>query len=204
MRSDGVLPDLRRVGVGSTDEPTRGSIDDQRPARHRRAAREIDLPDVRRRSSARDAARELVHHRVFSLCTQVRGGGDGAGRRSPSANAEATTEHAADKDCYLKVWRDLEGRLEERTPRGPWVCFGIGEAAGLLPAYAPRTWPRVERCVADNPEHDAFGTLPVDEYRRMATPTTLLLGVRPPSQTRLRRAFADGHVPITWHDLVAS
>jgi len=134
----------------------------------------------------------------------IRGGRDGAGRRSPSANGEATTEHAADKDRYLKAWRDLDGRLEERTPAGPLVCFGIGEAAGLLRAYAPRTWSRVERCVADDPESDAFGTLPVDEYRRVVTPMTLLLGVRPPSQTAVAaRLRADGHVPITWHDLVA-
>jgi hypothetical protein len=34
---------------------------------------------------------------------------------------------------------------------------------------------------------------------------TLLLGVRPPSQTAVAaRLRADGHVPITWHDLVAS
>jgi hypothetical protein len=94
--------------------------------------------------------------------------------------------------------------LEERTPPGPFVCFGISEAAGLLRAYAPRTWSRVERCVADDPESDAFGTLPVDEYRRVVTPMTLLLGVRPPSQTAVAaRLRADGHVPITWHDLVA-
>ena len=96
-----------------------------------------------------------------------------------------------------------------RWPRAPAavVCFGVGEAAGLLRAYAPRTWARVQACTADrqalNPASPDFGGLPIVPLDTLPPSTSLLLGVRPadqpPVRDRLARQFAS---VTTWYDLV--
>jgi hypothetical protein len=103
---------------------------------------------------------------------------------------------------YLQRWRDLDGRLLARL--GPTaVCFGAGEAAGLLRAYAPRSWTRVVACTADVPTGASFGGVPIVPLDTVDEDVSLLLGVRPDVQrplaerlqTRFRRV-------VEWYDLV--
>lgn len=106
---------------------------------------------------------------------------------------------------YLRTWRDLDLMLSARASGGRLACFGIGEAAGLLRAYAPRTWQGVRRCVVDAPERDDFGDLPVNDYRCLEANAEVLLGVRPQDQPRIvARLEADGHRAIRWDDIVTA
>jgi SAM-dependent methyltransferase len=150
MRSDGVLPDLRRVGVGSTDEPTRGSIDDQRPARHRRAAREVYLPDV-----------GVVHRRAMLPAELFTTG------YSLYTHSSGAPREAKGQDGYAS-W--IAGQLA--APPATVLDVGCGNGSPLL--ALERLWPQaVTRGIDPSPQSVQF-------------------------------ARADGHVPITWHDLVAS
>lgn len=119
----------------------------------------------------------------------------------PSGNVEAVI--AAKRD-YLHRWRALDRALGDRSGDAPLVCFGIGEAAGLLRAYAPATWLRVTACMADAPEQSTFGELPVMEYAAApAAAGPVLLGVRPASQAAVAaRIEKDGHRVIRWDDLI--
>jgi SAM-dependent methyltransferase len=118
---------------------------------------------------------------------------------NPDGNAAAII--AARRD-YLQGWRALDDVLTDRVGDAPLICFGIGEAAGLLRAYAPATWVRVTACVADAPEQERFGDLPVQEYASAAR-GTMLLGVRPMSQPAVAaRVAQDGHRVIRWDDLI--
>lgn len=105
---------------------------------------------------------------------------------------------------YLEDWAALDARLLERVDDRDVVCFGAGEAAGLLRAYAPRTWSRVRACTMDSVAPGAmFGELPVVRIAAVDTAEALLLGVRPQDQPALaaRLQAAHPHV-VTWYDLV--
>jgi SAM-dependent methyltransferase len=104
--------------------------------------------------------------------------------------------------AYLSRWGALDEHLMARM-RTPAVCFGAGEAAGLLRAYAPNTWSLVRACTVDDPPTGTFGGLPVLPLDAVPCDETLLLGVRPGDQprlaARLRSRFP--HV-VAWYDLV--
>jgi SAM-dependent methyltransferase len=105
--------------------------------------------------------------------------------------------------AYLDAWRALDRLLAERGGTGPLVCFGIGEAAGLLRAYAPTTWGRVTACVADTPEQPTFGDLPVLEYSTMQGDAAVLLGVRPAVQPAVAaRVQNEGRIVVRWDDVI--
>jgi SAM-dependent methyltransferase len=118
-----------------------------------------------------------------------------------AAQPAARVPPAARSD-YLAAWAGLDGRLLDRIPDAA-VCFGAGEAAGLLRAYAPRTWSRVRACTVDGQPDGRFGELPIVPLDRIDRREPLLLGVRPLDQPRLaerlRAEFA--HV-VTWYDLL--
>jgi SAM-dependent methyltransferase len=104
---------------------------------------------------------------------------------------------------FLETWQALDRRLVTRLP-GEVVCFGTGEAAALLRAYAPTCWERVTAFTADYIDQPGWtdrSAVPLDSIDA-ATP--ILVGVRPADQervaSRLRDRFA--HV-VTWYDLVA-
>jgi SAM-dependent methyltransferase len=103
---------------------------------------------------------------------------------------------------YLRAWAALDARLAARMP-GAVVCFGVGEAAGLLRAYAPESWQRVRACTADEVEVATFGTLPVVALTALPADTAVLVAVRPAVQdavaARLRESCAS---VVTWYDLV--
>jgi SAM-dependent methyltransferase len=108
-----------------------------------------------------------------------------------------------ERRAYLERWQRLDASLLERIT-GPAVCFGAGEAAGLLRAYAPRTWQRIRACTADDVAEGRFGTLAVIPLDDVPPEETVLVGVRPSDQARvaerLRHRFAR---VVTWYDLVA-
>lgn len=106
---------------------------------------------------------------------------------------------------YLETWRSIDRLLTDDGGRGPLVCFGMGETAGLLRAYAPMTWARVTMCVAEGPEATRFGELRVEDYRCMRASATMLLGVRPQDQPAVAdRLEADGHRVVRWDHIVQS
>ncbi len=107
-----------------------------------------------------------------------------------------------DKHAYLERWRALDGALLARSTAPKLVCFGIGEAAGLLRAYAPETWSRVVACAADAPDQPVFGDRPVTTPERVPAGTDLLLGVRPAAQEQLTARFRDRYHAIRWDDLI--
>ncbi len=128
-----------------------------------------------------------------------------AGNRLGSSTPTVTA--AIDSSClraYLQRWSALDGQLVSRLGDGGVSCFGVGEAAGLLRAYTPRTWQRVRSCTADEiTESSRFGLIPAVPLDQLADDEPVLLGVRPQDQPglveRLSSRFA--HV-ISWHDLI--
>jgi SAM-dependent methyltransferase len=107
-----------------------------------------------------------------------------------------------DVTSYLERWRQLDERLHTRLTR-PVVCFGAGEAAGLLRAYAPRAWAWVRACTIDGSPQGRFGELPIVPLDAVADGAEVLVGVRPADQSRLaERLAARFRRVVTWYDLV--
>ena len=106
---------------------------------------------------------------------------------------------------YLGAWRALDGvLLAQRDPGRRLICFGVGEAARLLRAYAPASWAAVTAVTADDPTGaDDLGK-PVLRAEDLAPMRDdLLLAVRPQAQAALagRIAAAGGRV-LRWDRLV--
>jgi len=103
---------------------------------------------------------------------------------------------------YLAAWRALDQRLLERIPDRV-VCFGAGEAAGLLRAYAPRTWERVRACAIDGSPAGGFGELPLIPLDEIGEHETVLVGVRPLDQPRVAERLRSRFPNVaTWYDLL--
>jgi SAM-dependent methyltransferase len=120
-----------------------------------------------------------------------------AARTSPPSVAQV-----AGRAAYLQQWRTLDERLAPRL-EPPVICFGAGEAAGLLRAYAPRAWSLVTGCTIDDATEGTFGDLPMIPLDRIDAGRSVLLGVRPSDQRRLaerlRQRFSR---VVAWYDLV--
>jgi SAM-dependent methyltransferase len=128
--------------------------------------------------------------------------GHGPAPSTPSVRARAIDVSRV--HAYLRRWSALDGRLVSRLGDGGVSCFGVGETAGLLRAYAPRTWQRVRSCTADEvAESSRFGLVPALPLDQLAGDEPLLLGVRPQDQPRLveRLSLRFTRV-ISWHDLI--
>ena len=103
---------------------------------------------------------------------------------------------------YLERWRQLDDRLQSRMS-GSAVCFGAGEAAGLLRAYAPRAWASVRACTVDGDSRGRYGELPMIPLDSIPDGETLLVGVRPADQPRVAERLAARFTRVvTWYDLV--
>jgi len=121
---------------------------------------------------------------------------------SPSKPPVFERPHSEMHVEYLERWRRLDDSLLARTGI-PAVCFGAGEAAGLLRAYAPRTWRNVSACTVDGDVGGTFGELPMIAVDDVPPAATVLLGVRPLDQPRLAdRLRARFSRVVTWYDLV--
>lgn len=105
---------------------------------------------------------------------------------------------------YLEHWSALDGRLLERAGDGTVICFGAGEAAGLLRTYVPRTWARVSACTTDAAmAGEMFGDRPVLPLHDVDPSAVLLLGVRPADQRPLAQRLSERHPHVvTWYDLI--
>jgi SAM-dependent methyltransferase len=107
-----------------------------------------------------------------------------------------------DMTRYLERWRQLDDRLQARMD-GSAVCFGAGEAAGLLRAYAPRVWSSVRACTVDGDSQGLFGDLPLIPLESVPPGETVLVGVRPADQPRVAERLAARFARVvTWYDLV--
>ena len=129
-----------------------------------------------------------------------------AGNRPASSTPAVRARRSTSVACsaYLQRWSALDGQLVSRLGDGGVSCFGVGEAAGLLRAYAPRTWQRVRSCTADElPESSRFGLVPAVPLDQLAGDEPLLLGVRPQDQPGLVERLSSRFARIiSWHDLI--
>ncbi len=126
------------------------------------------------------------------------------GRRRDVTDKRRTSSppRADEVSRYLARWRQLDDGLRARIT-GPTVCYGAGEAAGLLRAYAPRAWASVRACTDERSPQASFGELPVMPLDAVTDDTELLLAVRPGDQRRLaERLRARFRRVVTWYDLV--
>ena len=126
------------------------------------------------------------------------------GRRRDATQMKAISAPPRTEDVtrYLEQWKKLDERLQPRI-EGPLVCFGAGEAAGLLRAYAPRTWSPVRACAIDGKPQGRFGDLPVIPIDAVTSDAQVLVAVRPSDQPRLAgRLGARFRRVVTWYDLV--
>jgi len=105
---------------------------------------------------------------------------------------------------YLRAWQQLDAVLLARLAPQV-VCFGAGEAAALLRAYAPGAWARVDACTTDEGAVGTFGDRRHVPLADVSAEATVLVGVRPQDQPaiaeRLRSRFVN---VVTWYDLVPS
>ena len=107
-----------------------------------------------------------------------------------------------DATRYLERWKQLDDQLQTRI-EGPLVCFGAGEAAGLLRAYAPRAWKSVRACTIDGAPRGRFGELPILPLDAISPDANVLVGVRPFDQPRVAQRLGERfRRVVTWYDLV--
>jgi SAM-dependent methyltransferase len=107
---------------------------------------------------------------------------------------------------YLESWETLDNELMRRLAKATSVtCFGVGEAALMLRAYAPRTWSRIGRFVVDHPPFDSLDGQPVMRLDR-ANPFSgeaILLAVRPIDQKRVQRRLKERFPRLVcWNDCI--
>lgn len=122
---------------------------------------------------------------------------------TPTA-ATAWPRAGAGRAEYLRRWGRLDHELAARV-LAPAMCFGAGETAGLLRAYAPRAWRRLRACIVDGavPVGATFGNLPLLPVAALGKDDTVLVGVRPPDQARVAaRLHGEGARVVTWYDLI--
>jgi hypothetical protein len=124
-------------------------------------------------------------------------------RQAERAVAESWMPPDGTMDAYLLGWNSLDESLLRRIGSEERItAFGAGEAAGLLRAYAPRTWSRVEACVVDAPESARFGDLPI-LLAASVQPGTILVAVRAAAAAVVaERLTGLGHRTIRWDDIV--
>ena len=126
------------------------------------------------------------------------------GRRRDATQSKplVSPPRAEDVTRYLQQWQQLDEQLQKRID-GALVCFGASEAAGLLRAYAPRTWASVRACAIDGSPQGRFGELPLIPIDAVADDAQVIVGVRPSDQQRIaERLGARFRRVVTWYDLV--
>lgn len=107
--------------------------------------------------------------------------------------------------AFLLGWRQLDARLQERIAGiAEIACFGIGEAAQLLRAYAPGLWRKFGLFAVDGGDGLLDGR-PVLDYAALkpVAGRAFLPAVRAELQDIIgRRLKGDGHETVAWADLV--
>jgi SAM-dependent methyltransferase len=121
--------------------------------------------------------------------------------RQPAKGATPATARRR----YMGHWRALDATLLARASTGRrLICFGAGEAARLLRAYAPGIWARVAAVAADDQAGAAGLRRPVlDPKELRMDQDDILLAVRPAAQAGLAERFAArGFTVLRWDDVV--
>lgn len=121
----------------------------------------------------------------------------------PCSRGSAVSALNARRRAFFDRWAALDEHLLSRAPSHA-VCFGTGEAATLLRAYAPRSWARVRACTADDVSATAsFHGLPVLSLETLPRDAPIVVGVRAADQRRVaERLRCRFDSVITWYDLV--
>ncbi len=114
----------------------------------------------------------------------------------------APSPAGAARAAYLEAWGRLDAELCARIGNDAPSCFGTGETALLLRAYAPRAWSRIGSFVVDAPETTSFCGAPVVGLAAWR-PEPLLLAVRPRDQAGLAERLGDlAPRVVRWDDLI--
>lgn len=112
----------------------------------------------------------------------------------------------ARREEYLLAWERLDSALGARTrSTSNLTCFGTGETAALLRAYAPETWRCISRFTLDEPTIQSMDGRPVVSLHQVmpGNDTVILLAVRPRDQDRVHtRLSTNFRSVIRWDDLV--
>ncbi|MFI4941768.1 MAG: class I SAM-dependent methyltransferase [Burkholderiales bacterium] len=114
---------------------------------------------------------------------------------------------AGSRARYLAAWAALDDALLERAHGATSLtCFGAGETASLLRAYAPRSWTRVRRMVVDEPTASHFAGLPVlaTADLELTADEAMLLAVRPQDQARVQQRMQHFGRIIRWDDILSA
>lgn len=106
---------------------------------------------------------------------------------------------------FLLTWQRLDGLLTARAAdAAELVCFGTGECAQLLRAYAPRLWTKVVAFTVDAGA-GFFDGRPVLDYAALgpAPGRIILPAVRQDLHSAIyQRLRIDGHEFVAWNDLL--
>lgn len=106
---------------------------------------------------------------------------------------------------FLLAWQKLDGLLTARaTDAAELVCFGTGECAQLLRAYAPRLWTKVAAFTVDAGT-GFFDGRPVLDYAALgpAPGRIILPAVRRDLHSAIyQRLRNDGNEFVAWNDLL--
>lgn len=107
---------------------------------------------------------------------------------------------------YLRAWEALDDELLRRIGTAPSLaCFGLGETALLLRAYAPRTWTRIAQFMIDHPALESFDGRPVKSLgdASLTSDDVVLLAVRPLDQERVHERLLAAHPRLVrWDDCI--
>lgn len=108
---------------------------------------------------------------------------------------------------YLEAWEALDSELMRRLGTATSVsCFGVGEAALMLRAYAPRTWASIKRFVVDHPPFDSLDGQPVVRLDS-ANPSSgeaMLLALRPIDQKHVQQRLQERFPRLVrWDDFIS-
>jgi len=123
----------------------------------------------------------------------------------PETNSDLAMRLIEARSRFLFAWQRLDGRLLERAGgSAELLCFGTGECAQLLRAYAPRIWQKVVAFAIDGGA-GFFDGRPVLDYSSLRP--TAGRAILPAIRHDLHRAIYqrlknDGHEFVAWNDLL--
>jgi SAM-dependent methyltransferase len=130
---------------------------------------------------------------------------DGTSAPGPARTAQSAAALFDARRDFLLGWQQLDDLLVARAAGiAELVCFGAGECAQLLRAYAPRLWRKVTAFAVDGGA-GFFDGRPVLNYGALkpATGKTFLPAVRRELHSTIcQRLRSDGHDVLVWNDLL--
>ncbi len=129
----------------------------------------------------------------------------GGGSQEPAIDPGSALRLVEARRAFLLAWQRLDDRLQERAAGAPeLVCFGTGECARLLRAYAPGLWRKIAAFTIDGGT-GSFDGRPVTDYASLkpAAGRAVLPAVRHEAQGAIcQRLRDDGHAVLAWDDLL--